>query len=125
MAALRDRGALVATVLLVEDEAALRHLLKRALLLFGFDVCEAAGGHEALALMEQVAPDVVVTDLVMPGMSGIALARAMAALSSLADVPVIIMSGTPNATIPIDYHVLEKPFPLRLLVDTVQDLLRP
>ncbi len=74
--------------------------------------------------MEQARPDVVVSDLMMPGMTGIALARAMAAFSALADVPVIIMSGTPNATIPIRYPVLEKPFPLRLLVDTVHEVLR-
>src|SRR5688500_18524571 len=60
----------VATVLLVDDEAALRHVLKRALLRAGFDVLEANNGRAALALAAETLPDIVVTDLTMPHMNG-------------------------------------------------------
>jgi len=63
------------TVLLVEDEAALRELIERFLRGEGYRVLAAADGSEALALFEREggAVDLVVTDMLMPGRSGIEL----------------------------------------------------
>lgn len=58
--------------------------------------CEVAGlhnGHDALALMRERRPDLVLLDLVMPGMGGQDLLAAMAASGDLASVPVIVVSG--------------------------------
>lgn len=114
---------LVATVLLVDDEDALRNVLKRALLRAGFEVHEARDGLIALALAAEIVPDIVVTDLTMPQMNGAALARALAADPALAHIPVLLMTSHAGSTIPMDYPILEKPFPLQLLIDTVQQLL--
>jgi putative nucleotidyltransferase with HDIG domain len=62
-----------ACVLVVDDEASVRALLGEALTYAKYDCYTAANGEEALALMGQVAFDAVITDLRMPGLSGIEL----------------------------------------------------
>ena len=70
-----SRGA--GTVLLVEDEPQIRAIACRVLTSLGYQVIEAAHGTEALAVLEarQVAPDVLLTDIVMPQMNGWELAE--------------------------------------------------
>jgi PAS domain S-box-containing protein len=81
------------TLLLAEDEPALRELIARFLSAIGYRVLVAADGREALSvfLREGSAIDVVVTDIVMPGMSGIELARELDARAP--NVVVLFMSG--------------------------------
>jgi putative nucleotidyltransferase with HDIG domain len=62
-------------ILVVDDEEALRKVLRLGLMQDGYDVREAAGGQEALDLMARWAPDVIVSDLLMPGVDGIELLR--------------------------------------------------
>ncbi|MDQ3934781.1 MAG: PAS domain S-box protein [Actinomycetota bacterium] len=81
-------GPDTATVLLVEDEQPVRELSKRILTTAGFTCLDAAGGEEALRLYEQNDVDVLVTDVVMPGMSGPEL------VERIGDgCPVLFMSG--------------------------------
>ena len=89
----RARRDVEATVLLVEDEAPVRAFASRALKLQGFNVLEAACAEDALALLTdpQLAVDVFVTDVVMPGMDGPAWVRT--ALRDRPDTKVIFMSG--------------------------------
>lgn len=110
----------VRVVLLVDDEDALRSIFKRALQHAGFEVEEAADGQAALAAMERRVPDILITDLAMPRLSGLGLARAMEQDPALAHVPVLFISGHPGSTIPLNYPMLEKPFPLEMLVATVR-----
>jgi two-component system cell cycle sensor histidine kinase/response regulator CckA len=84
-------AAVAGTVLVVEDEASVRRLTRRTLESAGFRVLEAEGGREGLRLAEGVDLDLVVTDIVMPGMSGIELADRIAA--SHPGVPVLLVSG--------------------------------
>jgi two-component system response regulator MprA len=62
-------------VLIVEDDAPVRRMLQRSLAAEGFDVRAAADGGAALALAEDSAPDLVVLDVTMPGLSGIDVCR--------------------------------------------------
>lgn len=80
-------------VLLVEDERAVRRVLRRALEQGGAVVTEAADGFAALSLIKNgdVAIDVMVSDVMMPGMDGIELAERARALRP--DLPVVLMSG--------------------------------
>jgi CheY-like chemotaxis protein len=89
-AAPERRGA---TVLLAEDEAALRTIVERVLVKQGFTVLAAAGGPEALALAERHDGeiDLLVTDVVMPKMSGQELAEHLA--RSRGEIPVLFMTG--------------------------------
>jgi CheY-like chemotaxis protein len=82
------------TVLVVEDESAVRRFVQRALKRKGFEILEAADGPEALHLMESHRGriDAVVTDVDMPQMSGIELARELA--RSYPETPVLFLSGS-------------------------------
>ena len=79
------------SILLVEDQAPLRMLLAKVLIAAGHQVLEAAGGTEALALAEKHLFDLIVTDVVMPGMNGPEFAARFRSMAG--DVPVLFMSG--------------------------------
>src|SRR3954453_8480877 len=78
-------------VLVVDDEATVRRALERALRLEGFAVSTAAGGREALAAVAQRPPAVVVLDVMMPDLDGVAVVRRMRADG--VDVPGCILSA--------------------------------
>lgn len=83
------RGQLV----LVEDDAAVRSVLTVLLESAGWEVLEAADGSAGLALARKTSPDVVVTDLRMPGLSGIELAAQLASTPNGSDVPVVAITS--------------------------------
>jgi two-component system response regulator MprA len=66
-------------VLIVEDDAAVRRMLERSLGAEGFEISGAADGGAALALAERIAPDLVVLDVAMPGLSGFEVCRRLRA----------------------------------------------
>ena len=79
-------------ILLVEDEAAIRSLVRRVLDRAGYDVIEAPHGGAALALVRAGTPfDLLLTDAAMPELSGVDLARETAALRPA--LPIVLMSG--------------------------------
>ena len=80
-------------VLLAEDEAAVRAFVKTILQREGYQVLEAADGNGAVALARKVngAIDLLVTDIKMPGMDGVALAEALKEMRP--GIPVVFMSG--------------------------------
>ena len=78
-------------ILLVDDEPMICESMAMLLNQAGYDVTPAADGEEALSEIERALPDVLVTDLRMPGMSGYALLAAMRRLYPT--VPTIAMSG--------------------------------
>ena len=102
----RGRG----TALLVDDEALVRMSTADMLMDLGFEVTEAASAEEALRLIEAGArPDLLVTDHLMPGMSGAELARTLRAMRP--ELPVLIVSGYAEADgLAGDLPRLTKPF---------------
>ena len=66
---------MAARVLIVEDDAPVRRMLSRSLEAEGFDVSSAADGGRALAAAERSTPDLVVLDVAMPGLDGLAVCR--------------------------------------------------
>jgi two-component system cell cycle sensor histidine kinase/response regulator CckA len=116
------------TVLLVEDELAVREATKRMLRKFGFSVVEAKNGQEALEVWERSgrSVDVVLTDVVMPKMGGAAMVKVMRAQRP--DVRVVFMSGyTQGALEPSSVdesctRFLPKPFTADQLVRTLREL---
>ena len=117
------------TILVVEDEEALRTLLCRFFRLYGYNVLEAQHGGEALLLCEQhQGPiDLMVTDVVMPQMSGKELADRLAPLHP--EMTVFFMSGytdsdlTPYGAPEPSQHFMSKPFRPMDLVKKVRDIL--
>ncbi|QTN35603.1 phosphate regulon transcriptional regulator PhoB [Cognatishimia activa] len=80
-------------VLLVEDEPAQREVLKYNLQSEGFDVVAAADGDEAILLVEEETPDIIVLDWMLPGISGIEICRRIKSKSHTRLIPVIMLSA--------------------------------
>jgi len=76
-------------VLVVDDEMQITRVLRAALSAQGYDVRTANEPEEALRLVQDWMPDLMITDLMMPGMTGIELSRAVRAKS---DVPILVLS---------------------------------
>lgn len=80
-------------LLIVEDSLTQAELLRNYLTKQGYDVSVAANGLEALDAAKQSKPSLIITDVVMPGMDGYQLCRAVKADRSLRDVPVIVVTS--------------------------------
>ncbi|HEU0099615.1 MAG TPA: PAS domain S-box protein [Allosphingosinicella sp.] len=102
-------GSIVGTVLLVDDEPLVRASTADMLAEMGYEVVEADSGHDALAMLDLRAPDLVITDHLMPGLSGTDLALILAA--ERPGLPVLIVSGYAELDgLPADLPRLTKPF---------------
>jgi len=82
----------VTTVLVVDDESAVRDLLSKALVSEGVRTITASDGEEGLRLALQFLPDVIFLDVLMPKMDGWSVLTALKADSTLADIPVIMLT---------------------------------
>lgn len=81
-------------VLIVDDNAIFREVMRRHVTtLFGFSTLEAADGASAVTMAEASRPDMVLLDLMMPGMDGIETIRHLRAIPAMADVPIILLSA--------------------------------
>ena len=80
-------------VLIVEDEADLRHLYAQQLILSGFDVLEAGNGQDAIDTVSSQSPDVVVMDLSLPIVDGWEATRRLKADDRTAHIPVVALTG--------------------------------
>jgi CheY-like chemotaxis protein len=113
-----------ATVLVVEDEAAVRAVVAESLERGGFQVLAAFDGADALAVIDQHGPpDLVLSDLMMPGISGLELARRLKI--RWPQLPIIFMSGYSvddlrrQSAADFDGILIQKPFTPEALVGQV------
>ena len=119
-----DQGA---TILVVEDEPPVRQLVSKVLERGGYRVLQAATGEDALALPEVESIDLLLTDVVMPGMSGRELASALRTMRP--ELPVLYMSGYTQDEVlrhgieAGEVSLLEKPFSPADLLATVRSTL--
>lgn len=121
------------TVLIVDDSATTRCILRKVLGLTGLDlgeVREAPNGAEALQRMRQSPPDLVLADLNMPVMSGTQMIAAMAADPLLRSLPVVVVSSEGNQTL-LDSlssqgvkKIIRKPFEAAGLRAVIESTLR-
>jgi DNA-binding response OmpR family regulator len=80
-------------ILHVDDEPSVRKVLRRILGQHGYNVLSAANGTEALEMIESAPPDMVLLDLVMPGMNGAELCRRIRANPAIRHLPVVIVTA--------------------------------
>ena len=121
---------MAARVLVVEDEAALAALLDYNLTKEGFDVRISSDGDEAMLLLAEDPPDLVLLDWMLPGLSGIELCRHIRARAETRDIPVIMLTARSEEADRVrgldtgadDY--LTKPFSIQEMVARVRALLR-
>ncbi len=115
-----ENGAQLGTILVVEDDALLRRMLRRTLTARGWSVVEAADGVEALGVLPTVDVHLVLSDVDMPRMGGRALALALA--ERRPDLPVVLMSGNPLVdTSDLSPFFIPKPFAPRTLDRTLTE----
>lgn len=81
-------------LLVVEDNIDLRRLFRTALSMAGYDVDEAADGLEALRMIENRPPDLVVLDLMLHSLDGVSVQQELAARAITANIPVVIVTGS-------------------------------
>jgi CheY-like chemotaxis protein len=85
------------SVLVVDDDVDTRDLVNYVLERHGFETLCVASAPAALEVMRRHPPDIVVTDLSMPGMDGAQLARTMRGEPGLAGIPLLVLSGVADA----------------------------
>lgn len=82
-----------ATVLIVEDDRFLRDLIQQKLIKEGFEVVSAVDGEEALKMVVEKPPQLVLLDLILPGVDGFEVLRRLRADTNTAKLPVIVLSN--------------------------------
>jgi DNA-binding response OmpR family regulator len=80
-------------ILIIEDDKFLRQLITQKLLKEGYDVLEAIDGEEGLKKVKEEKPDLVLLDLILPGIDGFEALSQMKKEDSLARIPIIILSN--------------------------------
>jgi CheY-like chemotaxis protein len=83
--------------LVVDDSMLIRHTVCRFLEQRGFSVASATNGMEAMEILSNVLPDLIVTDLMMPKMTGSELISAVKANPRMERIPVVVLAGRRSA----------------------------
>lgn len=118
------------SILVVEDEPEIRELLSFTLSRAGYDVMAAESAEHALQLLDQGMPELAIVDWMMPGMSGVELARRLRLDELTAHLPIIMLTARSEETDKLksfdsgvdDY--VTKPFSPRELLARVKALMR-
>lgn len=112
------------TIVVVDDESLITDFLSFFLKAEGYAVHAARDGQAALQIIGSIIPDVVVTDFMMPVMSGLELAQALKKHASLAHIPIILTTAAQGAIAKaypeLFAAVLDKPYAPPLLLHTLK-----
>lgn len=109
-------------VLVVDDESNMRFLLRMVFETGGFEVVEAHHGAVALERVKEEEPDLVVTDLMMPVMSGRELIERLRGDAETAGIPIVVVSANPRTTLHAVDAMLGKPFDPDELLEAARSL---
>ena len=111
-------------ILIVEDDADLRRMFRTVLSLAGYAVEEAGDGVEALQLIENRLPDLIVLDLVLRALDGLSVQQELASRAVTRQIPIVIVTGSTIDTAALDVAcVLRKPVMPDDLVKAVRSCL--
>lgn len=130
MSVLKTNKKPLANLLLIDDEPDLLELVGYNMTRAGYKVHKAQNGEEGLRLAKQLKPDLIILDIMMPGMDGIDVCQAIRDEDAIAHTPIMMLTAKLNEESEVlgleagadDY--LTKPVSQRLLVSRVQALLR-
>lgn len=117
-------------ILVVEDEDSLRELIVFNLTKAGFDVVESENANDALIFIEEITPDLIILDIMMPGLKGTQLLQILKKSPKFSSIPVIIISARSSESDIVeglelgadDY--ITKPFSMKVLIAKIKILLR-
>jgi len=117
-------------ILVVDDEEDIRELVRWNLTREGYEVLECGAGEEALSLSQAMVPDLIVLDLMLPGIDGLAVCRKLKADPRIAHIPIVILTAkgeeadvVAGLEVGADDYIV-KPFSGKVLVARVRRLLR-
>jgi len=111
-------------ILVVEDDADLRRWFRTILAMSGYDVEEAGDGIDALHLIDNQLPDLIVLDLVLRALDGVSVQQELASRAITRQIPIVIVTGSSINTAGLDVAcVLHKPVMPDELVRTVKQCL--
>jgi two-component system response regulator MprA len=115
-------------IMVVDDDRSVRESLRRSLEFNGYEVAVANDGVEALARINQIGPDAMIVDVMMPRLDGIETTRALRAAGN--DVPILVLTARDAVSDRVDGldagadDYLAKPFALEELLARVRAMLR-
>lgn len=116
------------SIVLIEDHDATREIFKAVLETGGYDVVSAPDGEAGLEAVRAVEPDVVITDIAMPGIDGIQVVRTLGSDADTQRIPVIAATAQSSGYDPDDLKnlfaaVLRKPVSPSELLQTIREVL--
>jgi DNA-binding response OmpR family regulator len=116
------------TVLLLEDNPSVRELIKVLLETEGYAIIEASDGPDGLTKAEELKPDLMILDLMMPGLDGENVLRTMRRHSKLSKVPVLVVSGKYESLDALrnligHENIFPKPFEPSRMLDRIGELI--
>ena len=92
----------MAKILIVEDDEVLSRMYQKKITLEGYQVVAAYSGEEGLEKVVQENPDLILLDIMMPGIDGFEVIKRMRADSTLKDIPIIILTNLGTSDVFID-----------------------
>lgn len=121
----------IPTVYFIDDSATMREVIKIAFRRENFNVITCADAASALAQFEEQRPDVVITDVIMPGQDGYSVCSQIKQNPQYSETPVVLMSGVVNKSVADKAvsvkadELIRKPFQPQELIGRVKSLLQP
>lgn len=119
-------GPLMPTILIIDDEYLIADILSFALEDEGFQTVVAGSGRKALEILDRECPDLIITDFMMPGMTGLELAETIKSRDVHTSTPIMLMSGAQaymGAERPDLFdEVIEKPFDIDQVIGKIHAL---
>ncbi len=118
----------MAKILIIEDQTVIIKLLKTRFKAVGHEVISAEDGHAGLEMVKKDMPDLIITDLAMPKMTGNTVIRILKKSDAFKHIPIIMLSAFIRGTekdaveVPADEYIA-KPFSAEALIGKVQELL--
>jgi len=125
-----ERGIKGIRVLLVEDDEDQRILMTMLYEAAGYTVRIASNGEEALVVLDEWTPHVVVSDLMMPVMDGLAMIQKMKSCADLQDIPIMVLTALDNSETEVQLldmgvnEYLEKTTPRKVMMKRLEKILR-
>jgi CheY-like chemotaxis protein len=117
-------------VLLVDDEQSMLKVLERRLASWGYRVLLADNGLEALRLAKEQRPDLILLDVMMPGMDGLDVCRRLHAMKETKRIPVILVTVKATQLSPVEreasgaFRIIGKPYESEELEEAVRAALK-
>lgn len=117
-------------ILIVEDETALLYALKAELSYNGFEILEAMDGEKGLKILEEQKPDIIILDLLLPGIDGFEVLRRIKSKDETKNIPVIILTNLGDGEniekgkkLGADDYLIKTDYSLEDVIKKIKDLI--